>query len=79
VWIALILTPPPDAVMLFRDVGEAEKVRERARDRQRALDRHPRKLCRQLGEVRFVAGVSALGQRAHTLNRIEELVTLLSA
>ena len=57
-------------MMLLGDVGQVEKVRERARDRQRLVQGHVREHVGERGE-RLVAGSRAplpLRQRTHTLD-----------
>ena len=60
-------------MVLLGDVGQVEEVRERARHRQRGVDRHAAEHVREALEVVAFAGAGALGQRAHVLDRAEQL------
>ncbi len=71
--VALVVAPAAHAVVLLGDVGEAEKVRKRARDRQGLRGG---KGGQQLGEpvkVLRVAGAATFSKRPHALDQFEEL------
>ena len=70
--IAQIRAPPPHPVVLFGDVGQRQKMRKCARDRDRRLDGQPPQQVRQRVEVAVAAGPAALRQRAHALDDVEQ-------
>ena len=69
--IALVITTAADPVMLLGDVGEMQKLAERAGDRDRVLERHPPKLVGEQTEILVMAGSGALRQGPHALDRAE--------
>ena len=78
VGVALVIAPPPHAMVLFGDVCEIQKMREGARDRQRFRGRPGPQDFAEAIEVGGVAGASALGEGAHFLDHPEKLVTFLA-
>ena len=72
--IALVDAAAPDPVMLLGDVGEREEVRERARDRQRLVDRHRSSTPVSASKSASLPAAGALRQRAHALDGLVERV-----
>ena len=65
--VALVGAAAADAVVLLGDVGEIQEVRERARHRQRFVDRHLLEDTRQRRKVRVAAAPRLLRQRTDPL------------
>ena len=68
-WIARILAAAADAMMLFGDVGQRQELGERARQRNRRVERKFAQPIGQLMKREFVVGVRALGERAHLFDQ----------
>jgi hypothetical protein len=77
--LALIGTPPTDAMVLLGDVGEVQKMGERASDRQGGCDRQPRELARQDIELLVVTRMSAFRERPDTFNGVEQVGAAVGA
>ena len=77
VGIALIIAASPNAVMLLGDIRQGQKVRERARYRQRVVDRQILEHFLKSLEVIRVAVASPLGKRSYSLDHLEEILALL--
>ena len=78
-WIACISAPPADAMVLFSDIGQRQKLRERARDRDGRRQRQRAQPGGQLFEDGRVAPVRALRERAHLLDEREQRVAVEGA
>jgi len=77
--ICLVGPSPSHAVLLFRDVGQVEEVREGARERKCRVDWQPGELGGEDCEVGLTAAARALGERAHSLDLVVERLTLVAA
>ena len=77
VGIALIVAASPNAVMLLGDIRQCEKVRERARYRQRVVDRQILEYFLESLEVIRVVVARTLGKRSYSLDHLEERLALL--
>ena len=76
--LALVIAPTPDAMVLFGDVGQREKVRERARERHRLAQRYLGQRQRQLVKGRAVA-VHRFCELADALDVVEQRLALTFA
>jgi Ca-activated chloride channel family protein len=74
-----VVAAPADSMMLFRDVGERQEVRERPRDRHGGRDRQGAQLIGELFEGCRAAGVRAFCQRADLLDALEQRVAFVRA
>ncbi len=70
---ALILPPPPDPVVLFRDVRQRQEVRKGPGDGDREGHGQRPQQGRQLFELEHLAGSRSLRQRANTFYELEQL------
>ena len=69
-------SPPPNPVMLLRDVGEIQEMGECTGDRQCGVHRHLRELCCERLEVGDVARACPFRQSTHTFDCLEERLAL---
>jgi hypothetical protein len=77
VGLPLIVAASPNAVVLLGDVRQGQEVRERARYRQRVVERQILEHLVEGLEVVRVALARPLGQGSHSLDHLEEMVALL--
>ena len=77
--IAKVVPPAADAMVLLRDVGERQEVRERARDRHRLLERQRAQLFFEGFERVLVLLPRRLGDPPEPLDRVEERLSLARA
>src|SRR5690606_18611732 len=77
--VALVGAAAADPVVLLRDVGEVEEVRERARERLRLGDRHLLEDTRERPEVGLAARARLLRERPYPLDQIEDRLAFLPA
>ena len=77
--VATMGAPPADPMMLLRDVGEIEEMRERPRQQQRRLHRHRRERGREGLEGAGIASACGLGQSPNVLDGAIQLVAFPGA
>src|SRR5205085_10013922 len=77
--IAQIVTAPPDAMMLLRDVCEGQEMREGTRDGHGAIEWEIPQFAFERRQVGTIAAARVLGAPAHALHQIEHGFTLAFA
>ncbi len=74
--IALIVSPPPHAMVLLGDIRQRKEVGERSRDGQCSFHRQVPQDARERADIVSLTRSSILRQRSHALDRVEERLSL---